>query len=89
MMTNAWDISQWKTCENKAYHIGLEIIFSGEKFLIKGSSCGIFLTVNDLYNFLCGYESGYAHARIDAVMDMEPDKIGNELDKNNPIPEPV
>lgn len=58
-MANAYDVAMWDTCKEKAHKSGFEIQLKGESFRLLNKPYGNFPTVEALYNFLCGYETGY------------------------------
>jgi hypothetical protein len=55
-MANGYDIQTYEKSKTKAYKLCLEIEIISDKFKIPG--CGNFETVDNLFYFLYGYETG-------------------------------
>lgn len=62
------DIQSFMWCENKASTCDLKIIILGSDFILdkNGQCLGSFNNVDSLYNYLCGYESGFDDGKAHA-----------------------
>jgi len=64
---NRLDYQKFKLVDNMLKDLGLSTYISGEKFMLNIDNkllLGTFNTVDDLFNYVCGYHQGRRHTEL-------------------------
>ena len=70
MSSTGYDIQKYNHCLMKAKKNSLTISTSGDKvclFQKDNLTAGYFKNINNLFEFLCGYEAGYDKGKIEGI----------------------
>ena len=78
---NANDVRLWNACNVKANSNGLKIELIGEAFNITKDelSLGKFGTLKEVYDYLCGYETGFSAGYSKAFVESRESIANNGL----------